>query len=246
MAISILCPTRQRPNDVARLINSAQETAYSAGVLSPRIEFVFYVDDDDDSYMHLAEDCLGVQHIKWVTGKRYSTPMSDMWNKCYEVADGPYYFLAGDDVVFRTHGWEMKFMEAFEQFPDKIAFVHGLDGTAHDEAGHGTHGMIHQNWVDVVGYVTPPYFVMDYIDTWLNEVADKVGRHVQLKDVLTEHMHVGQGKADVDQNYLDRTERGWAANVVELYKDYQEERDQQAADLLRFIRTYPINQGNDI
>lgn len=229
--ISILCPTRERRDDIERLVESVRDTADNP----QNTEFIFYIDDDDDSY----KGCWR-KYTRFIVGKRYAIKMSDMWNKCQEVAEGPYYFLAGDDVVFRTQGWDTKFMEAFDKFPDKIAFIHGLDGSAHDDAGHGTHGMIHKNWVDTVGYAVPPYFSMDYIDTWLNQVADMIRRHVQLPDVLTEHMHVGFGKAEVDQNYTDRTERGWKDNVSELYNSLHDERVENAAKLTKFIEDFNV------
>lgn len=245
--ISICCPTRQREDDIERLIATSTKCADNP----IELEYVFYIDSDDDSYSSFIPTnyssggitMLGWPFLvqsRWVIGERYAIKMSDMWNKCQEVATGPYYFLAGDDVAFRTQGWDTKFMEAFDEFPDKIAFIHGLDGSVHDDVGHGTHGMIHKNWVDTVGYAVPPYFSMDYIDTWLNQVADMIGRHVQLKDVLTEHMHIGFGKAEVDQNYTDRTERGWKDNVSELYNSLHDERVENAAKLTKFIEEFNV------
>ena len=44
--ISILVPTRNRPENVKRLISSALKTADYPN----KIEFVFYVDEDDSSF----------------------------------------------------------------------------------------------------------------------------------------------------------------------------------------------------
>ena len=41
-----------------------------------------------------------------------------------------------------------------------------------------THGFLHRNWVETVGYFVPPYFSSDFNDTWLNEVADMIGRKI--------------------------------------------------------------------
>src|SRR6185369_12850874 len=99
---------------------------------------------------------------------------------------------------------------------DKILFVHGDDG--HWGKEFGTHGCLHRNWIDTVGYVLPPYFVSDYGDTWVNEVADAIGRRKYLPFV-TEHMHFLWGKSEMDATYKERIERHKNDDPGKLYVD---------------------------
>ena len=113
-------------------------------------------------------------------------------------------------------------LDVFDGYPDRIVFVHGRDGI-HD-ASFGTHGFIHRRWVDTVGYFVPPYFSSDYNDTWLNEVANALGRRVYLPGLYTEHMHPVAGKAPWDATYHERMERHTRDGVDALYVSKRHER----------------------
>jgi hypothetical protein len=236
--ISLLTPTRGRLDGVSKLMKSAISTAEAP----LEIEFVFYVDDDDDTYDVLIENPL---HIgvppefrvpeKWVRGPRIV--LSEMWNRCYEQAKGPYYYHMGDDNIFRTRGWDTQIYRAFEKYPDKILFVHGKDGSPHDATGFGTHGVLHRAWVECVGYFVPPYFSSDYNDTWLNEVSRAIDRHMCLP-YMVEHMHPNFGKAELDLTHQERLKRQQDDNVDATYWSKAGERKADADKLLAYIRNY--------
>ena len=67
--------------------------------------------------------------------------------------------------------------------------------------------LLHQRWVDAVGYFVPPYFASDYNDLWLTEVAAALGRLVYLPQVYTEHLHPVVGKAAWDRTHQERLAR---------------------------------------
>lgn len=191
------------------------------------IECVVYVDNDDWSYEHME-----MPGLRIVKGSRIV--LSQMWNRCQVEADGDYFMHAGDDLIFRTPGWDTKIIAAFPK--DKIAFVHGRDGSDQDSIPFGTHGFLHRKWVKKVGYFVPPYFSCDYNDTWLNEVADMIGRHVFVDDVLIEHMHPVWGKREHDKVDAEREERGRNDNVKAMYESMADERRADAEKLRTAMR----------
>ena len=176
--ISVLCPTRNRPNSVRRLVASALATA------AKMPEFVFYVDDDAPG--SVPQDVRDLPGVVLVTGPRIV--LSDMWNRCLEAASGDILMQCGDDIAFRTTWWDSIVTDAFAQVPDRIGLAYGDDGTGIHDHTFGTHGFVTREWTDTVGYFTPPHFSCDYGDTWLNDVADRVGRKMFLP-ILTEHLH---------------------------------------------------------
>lgn len=194
-----------------------------------RLEFVVYIDVDDEKQ----GDYPKRDNIKYIVGERIL--LSEMWNVCYRNVENPELLMhAGDDLIFQTKAWDTMVHLAFSYFGDKILFVHGDDG--HWGSRFGTHGIIHKNWVDVVGYFVPPYFSSDFNDTWLNDVANSLGRRIYLPFV-TEHMHPLFGKAEVDQTHKDRLERHQRDNVGPLYTSKQGEREADAKKLLDFINS---------
>jgi hypothetical protein len=215
--ISVLCPTRGRPDSMRRMAESARETAVG------EVEILFYVDEDDRRSRRTAERLgAGV-----VTGERIV--LSQMWNVLAEKASGDIVMQCGDDVVFRTPGWDVRVEEVFARYPDRVVFVYGDD--LYWSTFHGTHGFVHKRWIEAVGYFLPPHFSCDWSDVWLNQVAAAVGRIVYLPDVITEHMHPTVGKAVLDRTHQERLERGRRDDVASLYQRLKHERAADAAKL---------------
>lgn len=209
--ISLLVPTRGRPDGLQRFVESARGTADDPDLL----EVVVYVDDDDESYRDFP-----IKDIHWIVGPRIV--LSKMWNECWLRAAGPIFGHMGDDIIFRTPHWDTKVRQAFERHEDRIALVHGRDGM-HDQ-NLGTHGFLHRNWTDAVGYFVPPYFSSDYNDTWLNDVADRINRRVFVPEIYTEHMHPACGKGPLDQTHADRLQRHAEDRVDDKYRELVGER----------------------
>jgi hypothetical protein len=233
--ISLLVPTRNRPEAMERLCQSAYSTAKE----KDDIEIVFYVDKDDKESKAKAEELKSKDeyNIKFLTGKRIV--LSNMWNECYKIATGPIYQHAGDDIVHRTRYWDNYIRKEFEKYPDKILFVYGRDGIV-DSDELGTHGFIHKNWIETVGYFVPPYFSADYNDTWLTDLAKRINRLVYLPDLYIEHLHFSVGKAELDETYKDQRARRKRDKVRALYREKEKEREQDALKLQKFIKHYSV------
>lgn len=208
--ISLLVPSRGRPDQLMAMWHSAYETAADPD----SIEMVVRVDADDDGYDRLRSrsaktyggttNIFGRQLIRWVVKPRTDL-MSDLWNDSWREAHGDIFMHCADDVRFREPDWDLRVAMHFESWPDRIGFVYGRD-CAHDQS-LGTHGFLSREWTDVIGYFLPPYFSCDYADTWLNEVSQAIGRRVYDENIVTEHMHPALGKGEIDQTHRDRFER---------------------------------------
>ena len=210
--ISILLPTRGRPDNVERLVQSAEAT-----VAAPtRLEFVFYVDDDDHATIRRLIDLEVRTRVRFVIRMGPRRLLSECWNECARHATNEIMMHCGDDIVFRSADWDQYVREVFDGVPDKIALVHGRDGF--QDGKLATHGFTHVRWMDTVGYFVPPYFASDYNDTWLTEVADSLARRWYLPEVFTEHMHPVAGKGEWDVTHQERIERHRADDCDEIWR----------------------------
>jgi hypothetical protein len=237
--ISLLLPTRQRPNELKRLADSAVATATHPD----RVELVVFIDSDDVAYSPGLFESL---EMPWalVRGPRLhngQVNLSHKWNECWNSASGDIYMHCGDDIVFRTNGWDDAVRDKINEYPGKIAFVWCDDyGTGTDRSDFGTHGFIHRNWTDVVGRFVPPYFVSDFNDTWFNDVAVALGVRAHLPQHLTEHMHYIFQKAQIDQNTRERLDRHQRERPDQLYNSdaMQLERREEVLKLQAFIEAH--------
>jgi len=230
--ISLLVPSRGRPEAFARMIISALETA----TYPRRLEVIAYVDEDDPKWgeYYVQEWQTRIEHrslprnpLRLIGGDRIV--LSEMWNRCYEQARGEIFMHCGDDIVFRTPGWDQMVRDEFDRWPDKIVLVQGDDMSPNREV-LATHGFLHKRWVETVGYFVPPLFSSDWNDVWLTDVADQIERRVRLP-FITEHMHYGFGKAEYDETYRQREERGVRDGVADLYKRTARDRKNDAEKL---------------
>jgi len=228
--ISILVPTRGRPNNMVRLWDSIENT-----VSNPKnVEIIFYIDDDDKQSIELVKKQKPLKCVvKYIIGERIV--LSKMWNECHKIAKGPYYHHCGDDVVFRTKNWDKIILEEFSKYPDKIVFIWPRDREKSRGKNGGTHGFLHDNWINTVGYFMPPYFSSDMNDRWLTEVSKKIGRDVFLEDVYVEHMHYAFGKATKDKTHMERLARRRKDRVKKLYDDLTDKREEDCRKLEEFI-----------
>lgn len=209
-----------------RLVNSITSTA------SAPVEVVFYVDLDDPASLQTAVELGSSGLVRHVAGERQT--LSDCWNLAARQATGEILMMCGDDIVFRTPGWDKRVADAFEAVPDRIALVYGNDLIQHERLA--THPFIHRNWYEAVGQLVPDGFSCDWCDMWLNEVAIALDRRVYLPDVVTEHVHPVVGKARLDDNHRERLARGRRDNVRQLYADRAAERDADV-EKLRAVMT---------
>lgn len=218
--ISVLLPTRNRPDGIRRLLDSISATAVTD------VKVIVYVDDDDPTRELTVRHVLDFGGIAIVDER---VVLSATWNVCYRYATTDVVMQCADDIVFRTRGWDQRVLDEFERSSDHLVFVHGDDGFQRDRIG--THGFLHRDWIEAVGYFLPPYFSSDYNDLWLTEVADALGRRVYLPDVVTEHMHPVAGKGELDQTHRERLERHRRDDVDALYRRLAPERAADVAKL---------------
>ena len=169
---------------------------------------------------------------RFVVGERCT--LSDAWNRAAVEADGDVLMLAADDIRFRTPTWDILVEGSLGGlFPDGIGLVYGRDG--HADRRMATMPFVTSRWVEVVGRFTAPYFVADYCDLWLHDVAERVGRAVFLPGLLIEHMHPSFGKGEWDVTHEERLERARRADLPTLWESTEWERASEAERLLAAI-----------
>lgn len=219
--ISIITPTRKRPDSLFRMLNSARETA------SGEIEFVLFVDEDDEESMSFSGD-----DTKIVVGPR-NVIHSSRWDRCLPAAQGELLLSANDDIQFLTVGWDSLLVKEFDKYPDRILMAHG-DDLSGNGANFGCHPVVHKRWVEILGYFMTSYFDGDGCDTWVNDLANRIGRRVFLPYV-TEHHHFIFQKAEIDTTMKERLVRQEKQNPMKIYYDKELERISESEKLRKYL-----------
>jgi len=230
--ISILVPTRERPKNVIRLI----ESIFTQSLHKELVEIIFYVDFDDFSF----PEYVLTQNVRLVRGPKIFDSL--MHNVLYTHAKGEILMWAADDIQFESKYWDSNIRKEFEKVPDRILIVYPNDKGSY--AGKiAIHGFIHRRWVEAVKYFAYPSR-NSLMDLWHTENASKLDRLVFLPDLIISHLHYRQGlaTADFDETYKKRysESRSWAPKIT--YKKLARERRIDRIILSEIMDTKPKNE----
>ena len=212
--ISLLIPTRDRPSNVRRAVDSVKNTVSQPDL----VEILFYVDLDDDTF---PTEVLG-KNVRIVRGPRMW--LSVLQNILYANAFGEILMYSADDVVYETQAWDEKVRDMINSEKDKLVLVYGNDSATYGE-NVAIHGFLHRNWIEATGTWVASGRGVPY-DLWHTEVARKLGRLRYLKDVKFSHIHYrqGEGQAELDETYkyVSVATTSWVP--IKTYKKVERER----------------------
>jgi hypothetical protein len=188
--LAVLVPSRARPANVIRLIDSFTATCRGD------TQLVIGLDSDDPT---VGEDWhLEFPHVEFVVESDLRFVVA--WiNHLAVPRAGQYRFIGtiGDDNVPRTVGWDVKVCESLE----RNVFCFGDD--LYPGRATGTlccHVFTRSEVVKALGYFGPPSIEHMYVDpVWM---AWGQATSIEfLPDVILEHMHFSCQKSEMDATY---------------------------------------------
>ena len=111
--ISLITPTRNRPDDLKRFLKSVKDTTTNPG----DIEILFYVDDDDHVTIPLINSLQSLYsslNVYFHIGPRSDHFSKDYYNFLSLKAKGRWVMAINDDSIFMTPGWDITICEKME------------------------------------------------------------------------------------------------------------------------------------
>jgi hypothetical protein len=223
--ISLLVPSRGRPDFLLKLFRSAAATAGDA-----KFEVVCWQDEDDRHASRYPQR----SRIKYGKGPR---PVhdgvlcsSELWTKAAEISSGDILGLIGDDSTIDSPGWAEKIEAEFAKVPDRILMVYPDDGTGREWPETL---FISRKWFETTGEFTPAGYPGWYSDVWVWSIAARLKRAVYLPDVLMKH-HQGKVRdATLRDGFEARQKMGGFFAIDRLFWSDAEKakRDKQTAEL---------------
>ncbi len=196
--ISLVLPTRGRPQLVARLFDSiAERTRDLRG-----IEVIAYVDADDTSSIGISETRFALTKI---VGPRLS--MGEYNTVCLQRSKGSIIVLINDDMVIRTTHWDDLIRELDNRFEDKVYLGYGND--LFKGAKLCTFPILSRRTCEVLGEPFPIAYKGAFIDFHLLDIFKRIAhagyaRICYLENLVFEHLHYRTGKASFDETYQKR------------------------------------------
>lgn len=203
--LAVLVPSRERPHNIARLIDAMNKTCRGDTTLIVGV-------DEDDPYL---DEYLAFNGCEVALNDRMALVA---WLNYLATANMDDYRLLGhigDDNVPRTVGWDVRIMESLER--NLFCFGDDLDpGRA--PGSLSIHIFMQSAVIRRLGYMGPPQIQHMYVDpVWY--AWGKATSIEFLPDVVLEHMHYTiSGKAQNDASYEHST--GLIPSDCTNYNDY--------------------------
>lgn len=194
--IAVVCPSRGRPVNAQRLINSVRLT--EAGV-----DLFVCVDEDDpclDGYR-----ALDLDGVELIVGP--ALRFAGWLNKIAPMIAGDHDIVGwlGDDNICRSPHWDKALAEAMRP----LGVVYGNDLFQGERLA--TAAFVDARIIRHLGWMAPPGIEHLYVDnTWM-AIGKHLGTLTYLPDVVIEHAHPFAAKALMDPVYA-------AANSPERYE----------------------------
>ncbi len=187
--LTLIIVSRGRPDKFKRAIESARKMA------AQPVHVITYVDNDDPK----RDEYLSIPNIEVHLGPRIYSARAIL--VCLSSVVTEYAFLGADDIEFMSQDWDMKLIEAMPE--DNLAIVYGTD----DYKCSCDHFLFSMKWHRLVG-LFPNIFDHMGPDHWVRDVAEKLDRKIQVRDVFISHKHWKNGQAELDSTYMEAREKG--------------------------------------
>lgn len=183
--IVLLCPSRGRPEQCARMVKSAYATSTeNIGI------YIGISAEEFDAYKAAIQlpdsDRVGVVLVVMP-----DYPTAHRWNKLSElaIASPPksgaiMHMLAADDTVFTTPCWDKALVDHYNALENKVHVYHLQD--SRDENGT-PHPIVTREYIEAMGYFLPPIFLHWFVDSWTVEIAKANNCFTHLRDYLLVH-----------------------------------------------------------
>jgi len=192
METLVICPSQNRPANIAALLDCWEQTGAAATL-------AVCLDEDDPckpEYMDMLDQW--PSSIVMVIGGAWRS-LCDWVNFVAVTCGGAAGFdiigQIGDDHHPRTVGWDGAVALAMQ--PLGVVYCNDL----HQGEKLPTAAFVDAEIVRRLGYVVPPTIQHLYMDNYFRTLGEGLGTLTYLPDVVIEHMHPHAGKAEMDDGY---------------------------------------------
>lgn len=220
-------PARERLNLNLTFISSIITTADDIN----NVNLYLGIDDDDPTRDIQLKIANAMPFIKFIpihnNGKFIG--LGKMWNILAKQCNDEIFGYVGNDMIFRTPGWDTKIINKFKnECPkDNIMLYHCDDG--YHKQNLCVNAFIHRKYMEIVGYFIREEFLINWSDRWLYQMFKAFNRVEYIPDIFIEHNHwvFGRRPKDSTGERMQQADQGgisdklWITLAPERVKEIQ-------------------------
>lgn len=193
-ALAVIVPTRGRPGNAARLAAAFRETDALDAV-------AVFVADEDDPELPVYRELLESGRISRLmtvagNGRGMCSALNYAARRYAELYEAVGFM--GDDHLPRTVNWDDRILEALDSLQPRIVYGNDLL----QGPNLPTAVFMQSRMVRAMGCMAPSVMRHLYLDNFWKHLGEQLGGLVYLDDVIIEHLHPVNGKAEWDERYV--------------------------------------------
>lgn len=200
--VLLIVPTRGRPEKAQEFYDAFKDN-------SPITDLVFGLDDDDVEYPRIDGVMYEVNPRAMMNGT-----LNLIANKYADQYD--YIAFMGDDHRIRTSEWDVRLVQAIANLPYGIAY--GDDLLQGENLP--TAVLLSSKIVKTLGFMAPPAQKHLYLDNFWRDMGKAIDSLRYVPEVVIEHMHYLNGKAEEDAGYQEVNSSAIAQHDYAEYQKY--------------------------
>jgi hypothetical protein len=181
MKLTVDIQTRGRPEKVARVLE-----CMLPNLALDNTTLLVTADDDDQATIDAIPTWPKDPRILVSVEPREDT-RGEKFDRALRLAPADVYMPAADTVLINRKGFDAAILEAAQQFPDGIGCVY----TPLINASFPGFQCLTAKLVEKLGYIYPRQFPFWFIDHWLDDVVQMIGRYVTV-DIESDHFTLRQ------------------------------------------------------
>ena len=224
--ISLLTPTRERPDRFKKMYQSAKQMA------DGEFEVVAVLNKEDPT----ADRYPKADNISYVrVPKPADNKLSGLWNEAAKNASGDILMMCADDFVFTAMGWDRLLEGAFAAVPDGIVMVYGNDGSPRRAP---IAPAVTRKWFEICGEFTPKHLQGWFSDEWIWSIAAELHRVIYIPELTFTHEQAAERDPALMEQVKQRGAEGGIDGMRRAFYSAPEvrKRDERVAKLRRETR----------
>lgn len=220
-SISLLLPTRERPQKFQRMIKSLIITCNNLS----RIQLLILVDTDDkniNEYKSIIHDYSKKLNIFFFVKdfKTHAQRNNFLAKKSY----GDLLFPINDDMIFVSNNWDNYLDIEFSKVITDKPFCLWIDAGNRYKYFHCDFPIVNRKWYEVLGYIGSEFFNFWYLDRWICELSTRSNRYLLTYKIVVKQFSAHSLKDEVDNTHLMNINSGMHAKDDIIWLETQNQR----------------------